>query len=128
MENRGMGGTEPTGAGWSAGSSPGAGEQGGDTKAKVQQLGESARRQATRRLDSRKGQLSGLLDRLAETLEDDDLGRFAAGYVRRASDTLRNRSSDEIFSTAGEGLRSRPAIVVGAAFLAGFAIARLARR
>jgi hypothetical protein len=128
MENRGMGGFEGPGD-WTSGTAPGVvGGQGEEAREKAQALGDSARRQATRRLDARKGQVSGLLDRLAETLEGDELGGYAAGYVRRGAEVLRGRSADELIAAAGDGLRSRPAAVVGLAFLAGFAFARFARR
>lgn len=130
MENRGTGGFEGIGgqAAWGSGASPGTGAQGGEMKEKAQALGEGARRQASRKLDSQKGQLSALLDRVAETMEGDQLGGYAAGYVRRGAELLRGRSTDELVSAAGEGLRSRPAAVVSLAFLAGFAVARMARR
>jgi len=128
MENRGFGGLEATReAGFGSGSAPG-GEMAGEMKEKAQALGETARRQASRKLDARKGQVSGLMERLAETMEGDELGGYAAGYVRRGAEMLRSRSTDELVAAAGEGLRRRPAAIVGLAFLAGFAVARFARR
>lgn len=130
MENRGTGGFGGIGgeAGWSSGTTPGTTGPAGEMKEKAQALGEGARRQATRRLDSKKGQLSDLLDRLAGTMDGDELGGYAASYVRRGAEVLRGRSTDELIGAASDGIRTRPAAVVGLAFLAGFAIARMARR
>jgi hypothetical protein len=131
MENRGIGGIEGGmggEAGWTSGTAPGTPGAGSELKDKAQALGEGARRQAARKLDSRKGQLSELLERVAETMDGDELGGFAAGYVRRGAEMLRGRSTDEILSSMRQGLRSRPAAVVGLAFVAGFAMARMARR
>jgi hypothetical protein len=129
MENRdtgfeGIGGT--TGFGTST-SGAGTG-QGQEMKEKATQLSHTARRKATERLDSQKGQISSLLDKVADTMEGDQLGGYAAEYVRKGAELLRGRSTDELLSTAGTQLRTHPAALVGAAFLAGFAIARMARR
>jgi len=126
MENRDAGFGETGGFG---SSSPGAGMgQGQELKDRATQLTHGARRRATERLDSQKGELSSLLDRVAETMEGDRLGGYAAEYVRKGAELLRGRSTDELLTSAGAQLRARPAALVGAAFLAGFAIARMARR
>jgi hypothetical protein len=128
FEGMGMGGEASWGTAGTTGDASGSTGGTGELKDKAQSLGQGARRQAARRLDSKKGQLSDLLDRVAETMDDDELGGYAAGYVRRGAEMLRGRSTDELISAAGDQLRHRPAAVVGFAFLAGFAIARMARR
>jgi hypothetical protein len=129
MENRdmgfgGIGGTSGYGS-----TSSGMGEgQGHEMRDKASELTHSARRRATERLDSQKGRLSSLLDKVADTMKDDEVGGYAADYVRRGAEMLRGRSTDQLITSAGAQLRSRPAALVGAAFLAGFAVARMARR
>lgn len=118
----GIGGTSGYGS-----TSVGVGE-GHEMREKASELSHSARRKATERLDSQKGQITSLLDKVAETIKDDKLGGYAADYVRKGAELLRGRSTDELITSAGAQLRSRPAALVGAAFLAGFAVARMARR
>lgn len=104
------------------------GDRGGATaeaKDKARELTRTARERAFATLDERKGQLSGLLDRMADTMRDDQLGAYASEYARRGADLLRGQSADELFRSARRAVRARPGILLGACFVAGLAFARL---
>jgi hypothetical protein len=96
-----------------------------EVKQKASDLGQTARSKAMSALDERKAELSGLLERIADSVQDDRIGGYAAGYARRGAELLRGRSSDEIVSTLRRELRSRPGVLLSAAFVAGVAIARV---
>jgi hypothetical protein len=96
-----------------------------EVKQKASDLGHTARSKAMSALDQQKTQVSGLLERLADSVQDDRIGGYAAGYARRGAEFLRGRSSDEIVSTLRRELRSRPGVLLSAAFIAGLAIARV---
>jgi hypothetical protein len=98
-----------------------------EVKQKASDLTQNARARAMSALDGQKSQVSGLLDRLADSVQDDRMGSYAAGYARRGAEFLRGRSADEIVSTVGRELRSRPGVLLSAAFVAGIAIARLVK-
>ena len=97
----------------------------GEAKEKAKELTRTARDRALSTLDQQKGQLSGLLDRVADTIQDDRLGGFASEYARRGAELLRRQSADEIFHSVRRGVRSRPGVVLSACFIAGLAFARL---
>jgi hypothetical protein len=121
MENIGM---------ETSGGTAGFGQDSGTAQVKdrAAQLASRARGIGEGRIDQQKDQLSNLLDRVADTLQDDRLGGYAAGYVRRGAEYLRGQSARDLLDrTAGE-IRNRPALTLGACLLAGFAIARMARR
>lgn len=80
------------------------------------------------------------LDSVARLIEeqaanlDDKLGAAYGDYARRASslvsdfsDTLREKDVDELVDDARELVRRSPAIAIGAAAVAGFAIARIVK-
>jgi hypothetical protein len=96
-------------------------------KAKASELTQTARRRAMTTLDQQKTQVCDLLDRVAENIEDDRIGRHAAEYARRGSSYLRGRSADEIFDSVRAELRARPGVLLSACFVAGLAIARVMR-
>lgn len=96
-----------------------------EVKQKASELGQNARSRAMSVLDEQKTQVSGLLDRLADSVQDDRIGSYAAGYARRGAEFLRGRSADDIVSTVGRELRARPGVLLSAAFIAGLAIARV---
>lgn len=123
MENR-MGTDFTAGAG-AYGRSTG---DGGELKDKAATITRTARSRMTEKLETQKGELSSLLDKVAENMQDDRLGGYAADYVRRGAEFLRGRSTDDLLAAATSQLRARPSVLVGASFLVGFAIARLARR
>jgi hypothetical protein len=102
--------------------------EGGELKDKAATLTRTARSRMTETLDSQKGELSSLLEKVAENIQDDRFGAYAADYVRRGAEFLKGRSTDDIVAGAMTQLRTRPSVLVGASFLAGFAMARLARR
>jgi hypothetical protein len=99
-----------------------------ELKEKATKLTQTARGRAMGALEQQKGQLSSLLDKVAQSVEGDKVGGYVADLAHRGSDYLRGHSADEIFSSASSGVRSRPAALVGASFLVGFAAARLFRR
>jgi len=108
-----------------SGDGHGAGEE---MKERATEVTRRARGRAMETIDERKGELSGLLERMADTIQDDRLGAYAADVARRGAQFLRGRSADELLSSARTELATRPAAFLSLSFLAGFAIARLARR
>lgn len=93
-------------------------------KEDAKQLTRTARERALSALDQQKEQLSGLLERVADTTRDDRLGAYASEYARRGAEFLRRQSADEIFQSVRRGARSRPGVVLSACFVAGLALAR----
>jgi hypothetical protein len=96
-----------------------------EAKDKAKHLTRTARDRALSTLDQQKAQLSGLLERVADTAGDDRLGGYASDYARRGAELLRSRSADEIFQSIRRNVRSRPGLVLSACFVAGLAFARL---
>lgn len=96
-----------------------------DVKDQASELAHKARAKAMQGMDARKGEVSEMLDRVAGTMEESTVGSFAAGYVRRGREFLDSRSSDQLVRELGSELRHRPALVIGAAFVGGFALVRL---
>jgi hypothetical protein len=96
-----------------------------EAKDKARQLQRTARDRAMATLGDRKDQLSGLLDRMADTMQDDALGGYASEYARRGAELLRRQSADDLFRSVRQGVRSRPGVLLGACFVAGLAFARL---
>lgn len=120
--DRTLGGSDPMLGGPSYG-------RGSDTmKDKASELTSKARGQAAGAIDAQKDQVSALLDKVAGALEGDRLGGYVADYARRGAELLRGRSGDELMTTARTSARERPAVIVAASFVAGFALARLVRR
>jgi hypothetical protein len=99
----------------------------GDAKEKAKELTHTARDRALSTLDQQKAQLSSLLERVADTTRDDRLGAYASDYARRGAEFLRRRSADELLRSARQEFRSRPGLVLSACFVAGLALARLAK-
>lgn len=96
-----------------------------ELKDKAQQLTESARGKAMTALDSNKDQICVAIEKVAEAMQDDPYGRYAAQYVRRGADYLRAHSADEMLSSMRGGMRERPVAILGACFLAGLAFSRM---
>jgi hypothetical protein len=103
-------------------------DAGEEMKERATELTRRARGRAMQTIDQRKGEVSGLLDRMADTMQDDHLGAYVADIARRGAQLLRGRSADELLSSARSEVTARPAAFLSLSFLAGFAIARLARR
>ena len=99
-----------------------------ELKDKATKLTQTARGRAVEAMEQQKGQVCSLLDKVAQNVEGDKVGGYVADFARRGSEYLRRHSADEILSSASTGVRSRPAALVGASFLVGFAAARLFRR
>ncbi|HYG67389.1 MAG TPA: hypothetical protein VD838_07005 [Anaeromyxobacteraceae bacterium] len=99
-------------------------------KGQVSQLKDQAQHRAIGVLDDGKSQVCEALDKIAGALDQggNRFGGIAADYARRGSAYLRGRSANELWSSASDGIRSRPAALVGVSLIGGFALARLLRR
>ena len=99
----------------------------------AKRFGSMARERAMKQAESRKSLFASQLDNFAGTLEEvsrtlDERGNDSqkelvergARYVRKASQQLRNRSTDELFDTAQEQLKANPALAIGGAMVLGF--------
>jgi hypothetical protein len=106
----------------------GDGHHGEEPKEKAKRLSQTASGRAMAELDNRKGEVSGLLDKVAQNVGDDRIGGYVADCARRGAEYLRNHSAQEMLGSIRSGLTSRPATLVGASFLVGFAAARLFKR
>jgi hypothetical protein len=96
-----------------------------DVKDKAKHLTRTARERALSTLDQQKGQLGDVLERMADASRDDRLGGWVSDYARRGAELLRNRSAGEILESVRRNVRSRPALLLSASFVAGLAFARL---
>jgi hypothetical protein len=123
---------EPTyGTGPTQGRGTGSSTSGTDAiKGQVSAVKDQAQNRAMGALDDGKNQLCEALDRIAGALDDSGnrFGGIAADYARRGGDFLRGRSANELWSSASDGIRTRPAALVGVSLIGGFALARLLRR
>lgn len=100
----------------------------GSWKDEASSLAEKAKATAVEELETEQRRIGALLEKVAGTLEHESpAGRWAAGMVRRGRDLLESRSAGDLVEGARETLKERPALVIGAALLGGFAIARLLR-
>lgn len=99
-------------------------------KGQVSAMKDQAQSRAIVALDEGKNQVSEALEKIAVALDESGnrVGGIAADYARRGGEYLRFRSASELWSTTAEGIRSRPAALVGVSLLGGFALARLLRR
>jgi hypothetical protein len=99
-------------------------------KGQVSAMKDQAQSKAIGALDDGKNQVCEALDKIAVALDESGnrFGGIAADYARRGGEFLRTRSANELWSSAGYGIRSRPAALVGVSLLGGFALARLMRR
>jgi hypothetical protein len=98
-----------------------------EAKQKAKELTRTARERALSTLDAQRTQLGSVLERVADSIQDDRIGAYAADYARRGAAVLRERSAEEIFGSIRAGLRSRPGLVLSACFVAGLAFARIAK-
>lgn len=96
-----------------------------ELKDKAQELSAAARGRAMTALDSNKVHISGAIAKMADALEDDPYGKYAAQYARRGADYLRGHSAEDMLASAREELRERPLFVLGACFVAGLALSRV---
>jgi hypothetical protein len=106
-------------------------------KRHLSDLGGAAKGRVMQRADQRKSQLARELASFSERLKQQGgeggssnvsgLVTRAAGYAERASQMLEQRSTDELLQNARAQLRERPAIILGALFVAGFVTARILR-
>ncbi len=100
----------------------------GSWKDDASALAEKAKAKAVEGIETEQHRIAEMLEKVAGTLEhESEAGRWAAGFVRRGRALLESRSAGEMIDGARETLKARPAIVIGAALLGGFAVARLLR-
>jgi hypothetical protein len=99
-------------------------------KGQVSAVKDQAQNRAMGALDDGKNQVCEALERIAGALDESNnrFGGIAADYARRGCDFLRGRSANELWSSASDGIRTRPAALVGVSLIGGFALARLLRR
>lgn len=97
----------------------------------------AARERVVHQADERVNAVAERLDSFASTLErtvsdqrsfEGDLVRKAAGYMRRASDGLHGKSTDELLDTAKRQLREHPGLMTAGLVTIGFLGGRLFRR
>ena len=149
---RGASGSSKAGAGNGASSGPGDGggfvataEDSKGTDRLVSQVREqvsSLRGTATERLrgfaDGGKGRATGMLDEVSEVLKEaarsvderlgEDYGRYAhqaADAVAGFSGKVREKSVDDLIDDTREFVRKSPAVAIGIAAVAGFALMRV---
>ena len=103
------------------------GESTEQLKEKASELTHTARQRAFSAIEQQKSQLCGLLDHVADSVQGDPLGEYAAEYARRGAQFLRSRRSDELARSVQRELRARPGLALSAAFVVGLAFARLVK-
>lgn len=95
---------------------------------KASHLTQTARGRAMNALDQQKEQVCSMLEKVAQNVEGEKVGGYVADFARRSSEYLKAHSADEILSSARTQLKGRPAALIGASLLGGFAVARLFRK
>jgi hypothetical protein len=102
----------------------------------VKRIGGITRQKAFSQVDAKKGVLVESLNGLAQQLESlsgqgsgqvqvpQQLIGSAVGFVRKASDTLENRSTEELLNQAKQRMQERPAVALAGFALLGFVAAR----
>ncbi|RKH37443.1 hypothetical protein [Corallococcus sicarius] len=103
-------------------------------KEQVKRIGGLTRQRAFSQVDSRKGALVESLNGFARQLESissqgdvqvpQQLIGSAVGFVRKASDTLEQNSTEELLRQAQTRMRERPAVALAGCALLGFVAAR----
>ena len=120
--------------------SPNPEEEGAGVREKADDLVEAARRRSRGLLDRQKTAAVEELHSVADVMHD-AARRFeereeggVAGYVEKAADyvehvssTLRERDLEDLLYEAEDVLRRKPAVVLGAAAVVGFALGRFLR-
>lgn len=99
----------------------------GEAKEKAKELSRTARERAMSAVGQGKEQVCSVLERAADSMQDDRLGSYASDYARRGAEFLRRQSPDELLDSARRTLRARPGLVLSACFVAGLAFARLVK-
>ncbi|MBN8233231.1 hypothetical protein JYK02_37525 [Corallococcus macrosporus] len=103
-------------------------------KEQVKRIGGLTRQRAFSQVDSRKGVLVESLNGFAKQLESisgqgdvqlpQQLIGSAVGFVRKASDTLEQNSTEELLRQAQTRMRERPGVALAGCALLGFVAAR----
>ncbi|RKG68734.1 hypothetical protein D7V80_11345 [Corallococcus sp. CA054B] len=103
-------------------------------KEQVKRIGGITRQRAFSQVDSRKGVLVESLNGFAKQLESisgqgdtqlpQQLIGSAVGFVRKASDTLEQNSTEELLRQAQTRMRERPGVALAGCALLGFVAAR----
>ena len=97
----------------------------------AKRIGGLTRQKAFSQVDAKKGALCESLNGFAQQLEQlgnqgpqAQLVSSAVGLVRKASDTLENRSTEELLREAKTRMQERPAVALAGFALLGFVAAR----
>jgi len=97
----------------------------------AKRIGGLTRQKAFSQVDAKKGALCESLNGFAQQLEQlgnqgpqAQLVSSAVGLVRKASDTLENRSTEELLCEAKTRMQERPAVALAGFALLGFVAAR----
>jgi len=108
-----------------------------DPAEQLSRVGEAARRQAFKQIDSKKSVLAGQLQGFASKLkgigeqgQDDPVQKLAgtaAQFAERAADVVGNRSADELVALGKREMSARPVMFLVGFFALGFLSARLLR-
>lgn len=106
---------------------------------KTRQIGRTVRHRAFEMAERRKDVVADRLDGFADRIErlageasDGEAGpeRYigeGAGWIRKASSQIREKSPNELYGDLENGIRRRPGMAVAGALAAGFVLARLFR-
>jgi ElaB/YqjD/DUF883 family membrane-anchored ribosome-binding protein len=119
---------------------PTAGNGGSEVSEKADELLEAARKRGRGLLDRQKSAAGEELHSVADVMRDaarkfeerqeGGVAKYvekAADYVDRVSSTLRERDVEDLMVKVEEQLRRKPAVVLGAAAVVGFALGRFLR-
>jgi len=112
-------------------------ETGSSPTEQLGRVGEAARRQAFKQIDSRKSAIAGQLQGFAAKLKGigeqgegdavQKLAGTAAQLAERAADAVGNRSTDELLTLGKREMSARPVVFIAGFFALGFLSARLLR-
>jgi hypothetical protein len=108
-------------------------------KEQLREFGSRAYEHALKRADAYRGEFFEKVRGFADALEQLAAGtdgkqgyepwaRFASQWVNRFAESFEEKKADELFASAKEQLRARPAVVIGSLALLGFFGARILRR
>jgi len=114
-----------------SGSDGGSAGLGAASKEQAKRIGSATRQRAFSQADAKKSALVQSLNGLCEQLESLSgksgqvpLVGTAVEFVRKASDTIENRSTEELLREAKTRMQERPAVALAGCALLGFVAAR----
>jgi hypothetical protein len=106
-------------------------------KDQLRRLGGVTKDKVYQQIDSRKGEVCALLDKVAQSLEssiENDSGssshliKSVAHYVRKASRSIEDGSAQQLIDRAQSDFHARPGIYLAGLLATGFFVGRLFRR